>query len=606
MPGPTNRSPFGRSRAWLSKSAVVPKLPRAANERPALSDAKRGMPRSRSEPLSARIPTPTIFAHGVAEKHGMKVAEVRKRMLGLSTYGGRRKPSLYNAKVSRIMAGLNAGCGVKAMVADNPSMLEGFSREEEKEMIKDTLEKRKAKARGTHANHLSAAADAKCMMDPSDGRGFAMFTRSHSHDKTLPGTIQSWGALDFFQEVLKRDPADVAHLFELWAVSHEQGKTAKNKLLGMQQECTSIITTGPPDNLKCHEVRDELQELHLERMLLQSAVGPLQTLLNSLKCGTTWWKVLTSAEKQKLIEQYDEMVKRGDVKVKEKTKGRKERKAKKGAIVEDKYEDEDKEEPRVWKPPVKPKHVPKPPAHHENEDEEDEEEPRAWRPPVKPKCTPKPPARDENEDEEDEEEPRVRKQPVKPKCAPKPPVRDKDDNKGDEEEPPRRNPLSNSNAHPKPPAPPVKVKHPPKPPARNEDKDEEEGDEEEPCPSKSRPCKLPAKLSRTSKRSARNEDEEDESPLHKRNAKSRPAMAKDRLHALVQKGREANDKARRKSSSKSSRSGGGGWHEAEAGRAWGRAMTMARSGSAEDGGGQQREAEAEATLPHRDDCHGLF
>jgi hypothetical protein len=45
----------------------------------------------------------------LAEKHGMKVAEVRKRMLGLSTYGGRRKPSLYNAKVSRIMAGLNAG-----------------------------------------------------------------------------------------------------------------------------------------------------------------------------------------------------------------------------------------------------------------------------------------------------------------------------------------------------------------------------------------------------------------------------------------------------------------------------------------------------------------
>jgi hypothetical protein len=58
-----------------------------------------------------------------------------------------------------------------------------------------------------------------------------------------------------------------------------------------------------------------------KHMSLQSAVGPLQTLLNSLKCGTMQWKVLTSAEKQKLIEQYDKMVKRGDVKVKEKTKG---------------------------------------------------------------------------------------------------------------------------------------------------------------------------------------------------------------------------------------------------------------------------------------------
>ncbi|KAJ7300573.1 hypothetical protein DFH08DRAFT_631243, partial [Mycena albidolilacea] len=200
----------------------------------------------------------------LAEKHGMKVTEVRRRMLGLSTYGGRRKPSLYNAKVSRIMAGLNAGRGVgerytmpevKAMVAEDPSMLEGFSREEEKEMIKDTLANRKAKVRGTRANHLSAATDAKRTMDRLiveitnlaervEMIGFAIFTRSHAHDKTLPGTIQSWGALDFFQEVMKKDPADVAHLFELWAVSRERGKTSKNKLLTMQQECTSIITTG--------------------------------------------------------------------------------------------------------------------------------------------------------------------------------------------------------------------------------------------------------------------------------------------------------------------------------------------------------------------------
>jgi hypothetical protein len=45
----------------------------------------------------------------LAKKHGMKVHEVRRRMLGLSTYGARRKPSLYNTKVSRIMARLNAG-----------------------------------------------------------------------------------------------------------------------------------------------------------------------------------------------------------------------------------------------------------------------------------------------------------------------------------------------------------------------------------------------------------------------------------------------------------------------------------------------------------------
>jgi hypothetical protein len=36
--------------------------------------------------------------------------------------------------------------------------------------------------------------------------GFAMFSRGHIHDKTIPVTIQSWGALEFIQEVLSGEP----------------------------------------------------------------------------------------------------------------------------------------------------------------------------------------------------------------------------------------------------------------------------------------------------------------------------------------------------------------------------------------------------------------
>ncbi|KAJ7351491.1 hypothetical protein DFH08DRAFT_625896, partial [Mycena albidolilacea] len=180
--------------------------------------------------------------HELAEKHGMKPKEVRRRMLSLSTYGARRRPSTYNAKISRIMADLNESRGagerytmpeVKLMVAEDPSMLEGFSKEEEKEMVKAILTKRERKTRGTHANNLAAAVDAKRTMDrlmieitslvERVGMiGFAMFSRAHVHNKSLPVTIQSWGALNFFLEVLKRDPADVSALFELWAVSRER------------------------------------------------------------------------------------------------------------------------------------------------------------------------------------------------------------------------------------------------------------------------------------------------------------------------------------------------------------------------------------------------
>jgi hypothetical protein len=71
--------------------------------------------------------------------------------------------------------------------------------------------------------------------------GFAMFSRGHIHDKTILVTIQSWGALEFIREVLKRDPADVAALFELWAVSRERGtsfskvRTARGLTRGTQE-----------------------------------------------------------------------------------------------------------------------------------------------------------------------------------------------------------------------------------------------------------------------------------------------------------------------------------------------------------------------------------
>ncbi|KAJ7856479.1 hypothetical protein B0H14DRAFT_3642513 [Mycena olivaceomarginata] len=47
-------------------------------------------------------------AEKLAEKYSMKVKDVRRRMLATSTYKIPRKPSLYNAKISVIMADLNA------------------------------------------------------------------------------------------------------------------------------------------------------------------------------------------------------------------------------------------------------------------------------------------------------------------------------------------------------------------------------------------------------------------------------------------------------------------------------------------------------------------
>ncbi|KAF8181395.1 hypothetical protein K438DRAFT_1767895 [Mycena galopus ATCC 62051] len=282
-------------------------------------------------------------AHALAERHGLKVKEVRRRMLSSTTFKPRRRVNPYNAKISRIMADLNEGHGVgerytipqvKGMVCEDPSMLEGFMEDEVADMVKEILANRGVKSHGTRTNNLAASADARrtleCLMveitalaERAGMIGFAMFLRSHIHDQTIPVTIQSWGALEFIREVLKKDPADVAALFELWAVSRERGETGADTLAAIQKECTSIIKAG----LRCTKVAMNYENyikslvrgknmglmnwphgVDFKRMSLQSAIRPLQILYDSLKCGTTRWKVLTATEKRQLIENHDTMV----------------------------------------------------------------------------------------------------------------------------------------------------------------------------------------------------------------------------------------------------------------------------------------------------------
>ncbi|KAJ6489693.1 hypothetical protein DFH09DRAFT_859534, partial [Mycena vulgaris] len=199
---------------------------------------------------------------------------------------------------------------VKAMVKRDPSMLDGFTEEEEAEMVTDALKRRALQRRGARGSNLAAGADARRML------GFAMFTRGHLHDRTVPVTIESWGALDFFREVMKKDPADVSALFELWAVSRERGSTGADTLLGMQKECTAMIKSGliavagrtkiamNYENYISALVEGKNMGLlgwpegaEFKRMSKQSAIGPLRILRDALRSRTCKWKVLTAGEK---------------------------------------------------------------------------------------------------------------------------------------------------------------------------------------------------------------------------------------------------------------------------------------------------------------------
>ncbi|KAJ6543239.1 hypothetical protein DFH09DRAFT_1322237 [Mycena vulgaris] len=296
-------------------------------------------------------------AEKLAEKYSMKLNDVRQRMFASSAYKTQRKPSLYNAKISVIMADLNADREegsrlttpeVKAIVKDDPSLLEGYTAEEEAQMLADLEAKRERKHCGTRTNNISANADIKRtvtrLVDELNGMalhanmvGFAMFSRGHLHDTSTPTTISTGGALDFFRDILKKEPADVSALFELWAVSWEKGAKAGNTLRGMQKECTDMILTGLMavtrrtkiamnyENYISSMVEGKNvglvgwpQGVTFKRMSLQSALPPLQILHAVLKAGTCRWKVLTPTERERIVEKFEDMVEKGEVKVKPK------------------------------------------------------------------------------------------------------------------------------------------------------------------------------------------------------------------------------------------------------------------------------------------------
>ncbi|KAJ7474782.1 hypothetical protein FB451DRAFT_1174210 [Mycena latifolia] len=296
-----------------------------------------------------------LRAEVLAEKHGMKLKEVRWCMLSGSALKTNRKANLYNAKISAVMARRNEILTVntlahemgdrhkmpevKRMAMEDPSMLEGFSPEEEKEMLAELVSKRKHKSHGACATNLAANVDAKRTMERlmaeisalaerAGMMGFAMFLWGHVHDTTVPVAIQSWGALEFFWEVLKKDPTDVSKLFGLWALNREQALTKGNTFLTMQKECTEMIKSGLHEC--CCMLRMILytyrlflseqiakmtkiamnyenyisalvegkgfgllgwpKEVEFKRMSKQSTIGLLRILRDALKCRTCRWK----------------------------------------------------------------------------------------------------------------------------------------------------------------------------------------------------------------------------------------------------------------------------------------------------------------------------
>ncbi|KAJ7170419.1 hypothetical protein C8R43DRAFT_1120851 [Mycena crocata] len=230
---------------------------------------------------------------------------------------------------------------VKRMVNEDPTMLEGFTEEEEAEMLEEVAEKRKVRHSGARATNKAAQEDVRRTIDRLAAEimalaeragmvGFVFFTCGHIHDRTVPVTVESWGAMAFVREVLRREPSDVQAMFELWAVTRQRGILGGESLKELQKTCTAIITMENIINVpnavmnydsyitsivkkKGYGLVGWPKETEFKCMSRQSAIGPLRALHTALKNGDCHWKKLTPGEKTRILKQFEDMVEKGEV-----------------------------------------------------------------------------------------------------------------------------------------------------------------------------------------------------------------------------------------------------------------------------------------------------
>ncbi|KAJ7803917.1 hypothetical protein B0H14DRAFT_2612911 [Mycena olivaceomarginata] len=298
-------------------------------------------------------------AEELAETHGMHIKEVKRRMNFSSAFKQRRKTSAYNATVALVMQELNedlpAGSkyratAVRQMMKDDPSLGEKYMAEEIEEKREELERKKLLRSVGVRASSKAAALDAKWVLENltreitdlaerANMVGFAMFVRGDLHDQGIPTSIESRGALNFFRDVFHKSPDDVMALLEMWAVTKNKDGDVTTSLGELQKSCGAMILsglrmiTGKPNIAMNYENYIKVlvqgrgvgllvwpKEVEFKRMGKQSSLGPLRILYDHLKDGRTKWVKLSRRQEEKIVEEFEEMVREG--KRKEKIRGR--------------------------------------------------------------------------------------------------------------------------------------------------------------------------------------------------------------------------------------------------------------------------------------------
>ncbi|KAJ7809446.1 hypothetical protein B0H13DRAFT_1668142, partial [Mycena leptocephala] len=321
----------------------------------ATAKLKRAATMKKAQDLQADIDAINLarnkMAEEIAVKHNVKVDFVLRRLMAQSSFRAVRKVNLFNAKVHRICkkarsAGKKLGLEkARRCVLESPEF-QNLTKEEEEALKAELLGDREHTKKGTRATNNAAAADARftigmiaeeidSLAQRTGMVGFAMFSRGHIHDKTVPTECQSLGGLEFFQEIMGEPARDVAEKFELWCIAREKGLTAVDTLQSMRKQVNKFIHNGLLGATGSQKIAMNWVQYWKSIVLKKGVilkgwpldgevknpatihdVDSMTKLRDALQSGECFWHKMSGREREAAQEKYDEMVESGELEVK--------------------------------------------------------------------------------------------------------------------------------------------------------------------------------------------------------------------------------------------------------------------------------------------------
>ncbi|KAJ7893903.1 hypothetical protein B0H14DRAFT_3427203 [Mycena olivaceomarginata] len=288
------------------------------------------------------------LAEETAAKHGVKVELVLRRLMALGSYQHERKSNLFNAKTHDAckkarQEGESIGWAEgKRRARENPEY-QNLTKAQKQVLLAQLNTYRETMTKGTRATNSAAAADARCTikliteeMEALAQRtgmvGFAMFSRGHIHDKTIPTECQSLGALDFFEEIVGENFRDVGEKFELWCIAREKGLTGIDTLQSMRKQVNKAILAGLASATGAKKITmnwvQYWKKIVLKRHVIIRSwplegdprnpasihdVESMTKLRDAWASGDCYWQKLNGDEQEEVKEMYEQMVASGEV-----------------------------------------------------------------------------------------------------------------------------------------------------------------------------------------------------------------------------------------------------------------------------------------------------